>query len=112
MILFTTPITELKIKNVDLTQADSVLVTITQGTKKVEVDDPDVTVEEVNGVAITTVSFHLEQTDTKDFAKGWGKIQVNWLYTENGVQLRDATVVKKILFGEQLHPSVLLEVTT
>ena len=111
MIRITTPKISLNIKNVDLTAADSVYVSIKQGDIYVELtgEDLEVTSEISGGVTESKICFFPTQEDTNKFSLGSARVQVNWLYTEGGNLLRGATKAISIPIDENIMNRVVLE---
>ena len=102
MVRATTPIFSLTIKSVDLTAADKVYVNIRQMSTNIELSGDDLTVTYDSETQATTIKFTIMQTQSLGLAQGVARAQVNWLYTDNGVQLRGATLATPFMVGEQL----------
>lgn len=104
MIRATTPTILCKIKDVDLTAASSVYITIRQYGREITLtgDDLDVTSSEVDGHYVTEIFFHLTQSASLGLREGKTEIQANWTYTENGEQFRGATKVAAFKVDKQI----------
>ena len=98
MIRYTTPTYALTVA-ADLTAADDVIVTMRQGTVLVEVDDAAMALD--NGKTVLTYS--LTQAQSASFKEGCADVQVNWM--QDGQ--RNATVIKQLPVGRQLHEQVM-----
>ena len=109
MIRGTTPPIVARIKNVDLTLADSVYVTIKQFGNEIELTGNDLAISAatVETEVVTTISFYLPQETSLALNVGRAAIQANWLYTENGETLRGATKVACMEIDEQLLGRVI-----
>lgn len=109
MIRATTPLIIARIKGVDLTQAESVYVTIQQYGKEITLTDEniDVTVTTEEQETITEVRFMLTQETSLGLSEGKAEIQVNWLYHDAGELRRDATKFAKFSIDKQLLKRVL-----
>ena len=106
MIPYTTPTLTITIQaNVDLTEADEVFVTITQGGKTVTKTGEDVAVSESG----TAVSCWLTQNESMTFKPGTAEAQVNWIYTDVETQTtrRAATDPVSVAIGQQLYKRVI-----
>ncbi len=104
MIRATTPTFTLRIKDesLDLTQANSVYVTIKQSLDSIELTGDDL---EIHG---NTIQCFLPQGKSLRLVEGNAKIQVNWTYSdETGEIKRAATLVREITIEEQLIRRVL-----
>jgi len=109
MIRATTPTIIARIKNVDLTQANSVYVTIRQygETLTLTGEDLDVTYTEESGQGKTEISFMLTQNESLGFHEGKAEIQVNWLYYDDGELRRGATKFAYFTIDKQILRRVL-----
>lgn len=109
MIQATTPPITLIIRGVDLTTVESVHVTIKQGGTTITLTGDDIVVtSSLDGnVSVSEITFYLTQTQSIKFLVGDAKIQVNWMYEENGKILRNATVASSIFIDEQLLNEVI-----
>ena len=111
MIRATTPGIVLRIRNVDLTEAENVYVSIRQGGAYAEFDktELDITTEtDEEEVTTTVIEFHFDQPHSLGFVVGAAKIQVNFLYMEDGRLMRSATKVRSINISEQLLDRVVM----
>ncbi len=105
MIRATTPTFTLTISgdSVDLTQANAVYVTVSQGTTAITLTGDALTITE------NTVGCFLTQAQALSLVDNLpAKIQVNWTYTDaDDVVKRAATKVVQIQIGEQLLKRVV-----
>lgn len=105
MIQFTTPTITLKIKGIDISQADA-YVTLKQGQLELTKTGAELSIstETIAGVTNTLIAFTLSQEETASFTKDrTAKIQVNWY--DAGIRL--ATEQKAVIFGENLLDEVI-----
>ena len=105
MIRATTPtfIFTIKSDTLDLTQAESIYVTFSQGSKKITKDGEDVTID-----GTKTVSVWLTQEESLALSEGEMEVQINWTYEDAyGNHRRAATVVKSICVTNQLLRRIL-----
>lgn len=109
MIRATTPLIRATIEGVDLTRADSVYMTIRQFGREITLtgDDLDVTAIVEDGETTTQILFRLNQSASLGLAEGRAEIQANWIYTDDGVQLRGATLFKTFVIDKQILARVL-----
>lgn len=109
MIRATTPPFVAKIKDVDLTAATNVYVTITQFGRLLTLTGNDLTItkEESGGVTTSKIEFYLTQDASIGFREGRAEIQVNFLYTDNGVTMRGATKAETFHVDKQLLERIL-----
>lgn len=104
MIPYTTPSFVVTISGgVNLTQAVNVYVTLTQGSVSVTKNSTDVEISQDG----KTVSVRLSQNESMKFNKGKAKLQVNWVYTENGKTIRASTEPLVVKVEEQLYKQVI-----
>ncbi len=98
MIRGTTPTLTLTVgpDTLDLSQADSVYVTVRRGDTIVTKTGTDIS------VSGNVVSCWLTEEESLSVSEGAASIQVNWVYTEDGVEKRAASVVVGINIGRQL----------
>ena len=105
MIRATTPTFTLTVKDehLDLGQAESVYVTITQGQTSITKSGEDVSVDQ------NVCSCWLTQAEALRFQKGAAEVQVNWTYTDtvDGTTRRAATRPKAFEVEKQLLPRVI-----
>ena len=104
MIRGTTPTLTLKINDdtLDLSQAQSVYVTIRQAEYELEKTGGDLTVDG------NTVSVYLTQEESLALIEAArAEVQVNWTYPEGARTARAATKVRTIDIGKQLLPEVI-----
>lgn len=96
----TTPTFTLTFEGVDLTLAQSILVTFTDSAKNVlfEIGGNDLTVTE------TTIAFSLTQEQTLSLPKSV-LLQANWTYDDGGQRACSNTV--QIIFADNLHQEVM-----
>lgn len=107
MIRGTTPTLTLTVgpSSLDLTQADEVLVSFRrQGQTENTITKSGADVS----VSGNVVSCWLTEEESLAITEGSAGVQVNWLYTENGVQKRAASQVAVINIGKQLLPEPLI----
>lgn len=109
MIRATTPTILAKIAGVDLTAASSVYITIRQYGREITLtgDDLNVSSSEIGGQYVTEIFFHLSQSTALSLFEGKADIQCNWIYTENGEQLRGATKVATFNVDKQILERVV-----
>lgn len=100
MVQGTTPTFICTVPNtVDLTEAEHVYFTISQGSALVEKHDTDLT------VAAHSVTATLTQAETLRFQIfSDAYIQINWTYSDGS---RACTSIKKVNVGENLHKAVI-----
>ena len=100
MIQGTTPTFVLTLpQTVDLTEAEHVMFSMTQGSAVVEKTDADLT------VTANTVSVLLTQAETLRFSiYSEAKIQLNWTYSDGS---RACSDIKTVPVGENLHKAVI-----
>lgn len=109
MIPYTTPFLTIRLKDeVDMSLADEILMTISQGKDEevsVTKSGHDVAVREDG----KSVSCWLTQEESARFAPGPAKAQCNWTYTDalSGDIRRAGTKPVKILIGTQLYRKVI-----
>lgn len=101
MFTGTTPTYTLTFEDIDLTLADSVAVTIADGTRNVllELSGDDL------AVTATTITFSLTQAQTLSLPKGNLLLQVNWIY--NGGEARACSEIATIDFSLNLKNEVM-----
>ena len=111
MVRGTTPPITLKVKDVDLTEVDSVYVSIKQiNTELLFTGDAlNITKETVGNTTNSIIKFSMSQKQSLKLLNGIARIQVNWLYTEDNVQYRNATTVAEVGVAEQLLCEVVSE---
>lgn len=90
---------ELEDESIDLSDAEEVYVTISQGRKKLTKSGGDVTVDG------NTASIYLSQEDTLGFAAGQrAEFQLNWIYSDGA---RACSEIVSLVVGRNLLPEVL-----
>lgn len=101
MFTGTTPTYTLTFEDIDLTLADSIAVTIADGTRDVllELSGDDL------AVTATTIEFSLTQEQTLSLPKGNLLLQVNWTY--NGGAERACSEIATIDFTLNLKQEVM-----
>lgn len=100
---YSTPIEELTIEGIDLTECE-VYVTFAQGETVYTLSGEDITVE-FDGTD-TQISVHLTQEQTASFVEdNFVRIQVNWM--DNGE--RNVTDIAYVMVGANLHDEVIVE---
>ena len=101
MIQWTTPTIRLTISGVeglDLSEAEEVIVTLTQGNLTFEKTGNDLTLDE------NKISFVLTEEESSQLAfDATVQVQVNWTYLSLGNLRRAATNITRINIGKQLH---------
>ena len=99
----TLPVT-LKVKGADLTTADSVYVSIKQINTSFLFtgEELNITLENVGDSTNSIITFVLTQAQSLKLLNGFAKVQVNWLYTDDGTQYRNATTIAEVDVAEQL----------
>lgn len=100
MIQGTTPTYICTLPNtVDLTAADHVMFTISQGSVVIDKSDADLT------ITAHTVAAYLSQVDSLRFQQySKAKVQVNWTYSDGS---RACSEVVEVEVGENLHQEVI-----
>ena len=93
---------EIDDKDIDLTLATDVYVSIVQGLNQILKTGNDLTVEEKKVTVTLTQEEALRLEDGKS-----AEVQINWLYNADGTIKRAATVPKTIDIKKQLIPRVL-----
>lgn len=106
MIRGTTPTFTFTIRSsdIDLTEAQSIFVTLVQGVKMIEKTGDDLE------VTARTVSVWLTQEESLGLSEGSNcEVQINWTYLDQGSQTvrRAATRVKSIPISKQLMRRVI-----
>ena len=105
MIRATTPTFVLTIRSdtLDLSQADKIYVTFSQGSKKITKSDNDISLDPPR-----TVSVWLTQEESLALSEGEMECQINWVYHDAyGNDRRAATVIKRICVTKQLLRRIL-----
>jgi hypothetical protein len=107
MIQGTTPTFELTINgdSVDLTKANAVVVTITQGCNEISLTGEDLEITDRNAI-----SCYLPQaTSLTLVGDATARIQVNWTYPDpnGGEDRRAATTIQTIQIGDNLLKQVI-----
>lgn len=100
MIRYTTPTITLNV-SVDLSQATNIIVTIKQGYLFLK--------KEHQTYSQGKIFVDLTESESAAFRENsTAKVQVNWLYLDNGVEKRGATSVGTITIGENMLQEVLI----
>lgn len=102
MIRATTPQILCRIKDADLTGAESVYVTIRQYNRELTLSGEDLSVSVDDGT--TFILFHLTQAAAIGFYEGKAEIQVNWIYDTSK---RGATKPATFSISKQLLERIL-----
>ncbi len=105
MIRATTPtfIFTIKSETLDLSQAESIYVTFSQGSRSLTKSDDDVSLD-----GPRTVSVWLTQEESMALSEGEMEVQINWTYRDgNNNYRRAATVTKTICVTRQLLRRIL-----
>ena len=106
MIQWTTPEIKLTVQGVDLTEAEQVIVTLTQGNTTIEKTLDDVTLSVEGEDSILT--FDLAESESKQFATEKSvQVQVNWTYESVGKKVRASTNIVQISIEKQLHKAAM-----
>lgn len=106
MIQWTTPEIKLTVKGVDLSEAEQVIVTLTQGNTTIEKALDDVTLTTEGDDSILT--FDLAESESKQFATEKSvQVQVNWTYDSVGKTVRASTNIVQISIEKQLHKAAM-----
>ena len=99
---FTTPPIGLLVKGVDITDAETVYVTIEQGSNEINVPKTSLTMTSAD--SDTQITFSLTQQEAGSLnATAPSFVQVNWI--KGGV--RYATAIKKVKVFENLYDEVI-----
>ena len=109
MIRATTPTILARIRDVDLTAANEVFVTIRQYGQEITLTGEDIDVTKVteDDKTRTEITFHLTQLTSLSLREGKAEIQVNWLYVRDGELLRGATKFTCFPIDKQILARVL-----
>lgn len=100
MIRYTTPTITLNV-SVDLSQATNIIVTIKQGNVFLR--------KENQTYSQGKILVDLTESESAAFRENsTAKVQVNWLYLDNGVEKRGATSPGFITIGENMLQEVLI----
>lgn len=108
MIQWTTPTIKLTISGVhqlDLSEAEEVIVTLTQGATKIEKTGNDLTLDGAN------ITFTLTEEESAQFDPGsYILAQVNWTFLNADQSLRRAaTLTTRIDVTKNTHPEGMIE---
>ena len=108
MIQWTTPtitLTVSGVENLDLAEAEEVVVTLTQGNYQLQKTGNDLTIDE------NTVAFVLTEEESSRLAPDASvQVQVNWTYRNADQSLRRAaTSVTRIDVGKQTYKEAMTE---
>ena len=108
MIQWTTPTIVLTVSGVeglDLTEAEEVVVTLTQGNYQLQKTGNDLTLDGA------TVTFTLTEDESRKLAENASvQVQVNWTYRNADQTLRRAaTSITRIDVGKQLYKEAMTE---
>lgn len=108
MIQWTTPTIVLTVSGVeglDLTEAEEVVVTLTQGNYQLQKTGNDLTLDGA------TVTFTLTEDESRRLAENASvQVQVNWTYRNADQNLRRAaTSIARIDVGKQLYKEAMTE---
>ena len=108
MIQWTTPtitLTVSGVENLDLAEAEEVVVTLTQGNYQLQKTGNDLTIDE------NTVAFRLTEDESRRFQSDRSALcQVNWTYLNaNGTLTRAATNIISIAIGRQTYQEMMTD---
>ena len=108
MIQWTTPtitLTVSGVENLDLAEAEEVVVTLTQGNYQLQKTGNDLTIDGA------TATFTLTEDESRKLAENASvQVQVNWTYRNSDQTLRRAaTSIARIDVGKQLYKEAMTE---